>query len=116
MPGFYVSLSAQDDRPFDGIAQFPHIAWPVMSHQPGQHLPIHSLNLSPVLGIHVGQQGFNDGGDVFFMFPQRWHMQVKNVQPVVQISTQMPVSDRFLWIFVGGRQYPHVHRRLDLAA
>ena len=56
MPGFHVSLSAKNHRPFDGIAQLPHIARPVVSHQPVQHLPVDSLDLPPVLGVHVGKQ------------------------------------------------------------
>src|ERR1700733_6530197 len=60
MPCLHVSLTAENDRSFDGVSQFAHVTRPVVAHQAAQHLSVDSLDLPPVLGVHVVQQRFDN--------------------------------------------------------
>ena len=50
------------------------------------------------------------------MLPQRWHMEVEDIEPVEQVATQMAILNGDLGVLVGGGQHADVDRRLDLAA
>jgi len=50
------------------------------------------------------------------MFPQRRHVNVKNVEPVIKIVAQLAASYRFLRHLVGGSQNTDIHCGFHLAA
>ena len=53
---------------------------------------------------------------IVLVLAQRRQVNVKHVQPEIEILAQMPVGDGLLGILVRGRQHAHVHRRFHLAA
>ena len=50
------------------------------------------------------------------MLSQRRQMNVKHVQPEVEIAAQLAVSHRLLGVFVRGGENAHIHGRFHFAA
>ena len=116
MPRHHRAFARDDHRPFQHIAQFPHVAGPGMLHQAGKRLRMKLRNAIPAFLVQLPDHGVGDMRNIFQAMPQRRQFDVKNIQPVIQILAQHPLFDRFERRTIGGRQHPHVHRNLILPA
>src|SRR5882672_8955786 len=53
---------ADDDRPFQGVPQFAHVAGPVVPHEQLQDTVVNSGHLTVVFGVHVREQRLHQLG------------------------------------------------------
>ena len=54
--------------------------------------------------------------DLLAMVPQRRHVDIKNIQSVVEIVAQFAVRNRIFRNFVGRRKHSHINTGFDFAA
>src|SRR6267142_204334 len=52
---------------------------------------------------------FDQQGNVFSSFPQRWNLNRKNIETVKQVATKCASSDGSLQVPIGGGDDPHVN-------
>src|SRR6266566_78090 len=107
---------AHDGRALQSVAQFADVSRPGMPHEDIHHFRADSADMPAVLGVDVAQNVLHEQGDVFFVIAKRRQVNVKNVQPEVEILPQLAVADGLLGIFVRCRNHAHVHGRFRFAS
>ena len=68
-----------------------------------------------MLLIHVGEQALHQLADIFLVFAQGGHMNVKDVQAVIKILAKFTSGYGFVRDFVGGGKHANIDRSLYLA-
>ncbi len=68
-----------------------------------------------MLGVDLLQNVVDQQRNVFLMIPQRRQMDVKHIQPEIQILAQLSLPHGMFRILVRGRQHPHIHGRFRFA-
>ncbi len=81
-----------------------------------QDIVRHAGHFAAMLGVHVGKQRVYQLRNIFFVVAQRRHVDVKNVQPVIEIAAQFALGHGLFGYFVCGSQYSNIDRRLYFAA
>jgi hypothetical protein len=77
---------AHDDRTLDRVAQFANVSRPGISVELVQHRFTYGADLARVLAAHLSQKQLHQSGNVFLMLPQRRHVNVKYVEPIIKIT------------------------------
>ena len=70
----------------------------------------------PMLCVDVAQNVFHQKRDVVLVLAQRRQIDMKHIQPEIQVLSQLPAGHRFLRILVCCRKHAHIHRRLAFAS
>src|SRR5690554_260150 len=100
----------QGKRPLQYVFQFPHVAGEVIASQAvgggrSQAGRVAFVFPGDALEYVVGQQG-----DVVASVPQWWYRQFNHVNTVEQILTETAFLHQFREVFMGGAEYPDIHR------
>src|SRR6266446_3434059 len=90
MLGLHHRAIANDDCPLQGVAHFTHIARPGVVLKCVEHGLADPCDLSSVFSVHVLKQSLYQIGDVFFVFAQRWHVNVKNIEAIERSLRNSP--------------------------
>src|ERR1019366_3848426 len=106
------SFACQNHGALQHVAQFAHIPRPAVPLERFHHLRGDLRHLASVLAVHIPDQRFHHGGDVFLALAQRRQMNVEYVQAVEEVLAQMSAGYRFLRHLVSGRNHPHIHLKL----
>ena len=64
--------------------------------------------------VHVSHHTLSNRAYILQMIPQRRHLNGEYVEPIVQVTTQLPFRNSALWILVGRRDHPYIHGGLRL--
>src|ERR1041385_5595421 len=116
MLGLYHRTVADDDRALQGIAEFADISWPAGTAKCIEHRFAHSRYLARMLCIYFTQETVHQIGDIFPVLPQGGHVNIENIQAVIQVVPQFAACDRLFRNLVRCSKDPYVHRGLNLAA
>ena len=84
MLGFNHRTFTNDRGPLQRIAQLAHISRPGVIAEQIEDGFAQRCNLAAMLFIHVGQQRMDEIGNIFLVLAQRWHVNVENIQPIVE--------------------------------
>ena len=108
-------LVRQDVRALHEVAQFAHIAGPVIAAERGQGTRGQLLDRL-VRGIEFVEEMACEQLDVFPTFAQRWNLQREYVQPVEQIQPELAFGDRRFSVAIGRRDDAHIGMQFLIAA
>lgn len=101
---------AQDQAALDDILELPHVSGPGILNQSFQRRPIEILTRTlQTLGM-IPKKMPGEERNIFGTFPQRGHMDGKDIQSVIQITAEPSLLNRSLQIGIRGGDYPHVDR------
>src|SRR5208283_5361443 len=92
---------------------FPGHVWLMKISSTSAPIP---RTLFPCFAFDVPQHVLRQQRYIFLVFAQRRQVNVKHIQPEIQVLAQMPAGHRLLRVLVGCRKYAHVHRRFHLAS
>ena len=62
-----------------------------------------------MLAIHIAYQGLHEFWNVFFMFAQRWHVNVEDIQPIVEILAEFSIRNGLIRNLVCGCENTYVY-------
>ena len=96
--------------PFHDILQFAHIARKGVTlqcfHRRGPDL----RRFDTLIGAQLGQDVFGQLRNVFAALAQAWHLQLNDIDPVIQVLAEIAGLHQPGQVLVGGRQYAHIDR------
>ena len=107
---------ADDHGALQRVAQLAHVSRPGVVLEQLHDRFAGGADGARMLAVHVLDQDFHQGRNVFLVLAQGWHVDAENVQPVVKIVAQLPFGDRLFGNLIGCGHHPHVDRSFDLAA
>ena len=116
MLGFDHTPVTHNHGALERVAQLTNVAWPGIIVEQVEHRFADRADLPGMLGAHLAKQQLNEVRNVFLVFAQRRHMDVEDIEAIVEIAAQLPAGHGFIGHFVGGGEDAHIHRRLDLAS
>ena len=103
----------EQDHPLQQMAQFPHIARPVIGEQPGLGGLTQPLEADPIGDAVLLQEGARQPQDILAPFAEGWQFQHHHRQPVVQVGAKVPGLDLFAELDLGGGHHFHIQGVLD---
>ena len=100
--------AGQQDRPFDDVFQFAHVARPLHARQGAQGFRRDAVDIaSHAAGDFEGKR-LHQQRDVVGTLAQRRQVDREHVEPVVEIAAEFPVDNHLLEIAVGGGDQSNV--------
>ncbi len=96
------------DQTFNNIFQLAHITRPVVMHKRLHCSLIKSLHLAVKLLIVLLQKVLDEQRNIALALSQRRHLNVNDIEPVVQIFTKGLRFDHLKEILIGSRHNPHI--------
>ena len=76
----------------------------------------HVRHAAVVFAVQVAEQRIRNRLDILPALAQRRQVDVKDIQPVIEVLAQMSSAYRFFRNFVGSRYYPHIDFEFQFAA
>ena len=107
---------ADDDGALQAVAQLAHVARPGELIKQAQHGVADGAHAALVLVVHGLDEGLGEGGNVFLVVAQGGHVDVEDVEAVVEIVAQLAAGDGFFGNLVGGGQDADIDGGFGLAA
>jgi hypothetical protein len=107
---------AEDQRTLDQVAQFAHVAGPVVLGEVAEFLVAYLHRRHAELWRQRGDEVLDEVGDVFLVRAQRRQVDLDHLQPVVEVGAEAAFGHLVGQAPVGGGDDAHVHRDLLLAA
>ncbi|MNZ48147.1 hypothetical protein D3C78_658850 [compost metagenome] len=92
------------------VAQFPHIAGPVMGHQARQGLAVQCRHVPVEAQRRLLQEVFEQLQDIFTALAQWRQLQGYHVEAVVQVAAELPTLAELVEVGLGCGDHPAVHR------
>ena len=109
-------LPRHHDRALDRVAQLAHVARPGIGVEGLPRLGVEALELLAVLLGELAQEGHGEQGDVVAPLAQGRHVDVDDVEPVVEVLAEGSLADLLLEVAVGRGDDAHVDLDRLLAA
>ena len=91
----------QDDRPFDGMLQLAHIAWPAIVHQRGHRIGRDGPDVLLHPRGRADQETVNERRNVLPPLAQRRHLDDEGAEPEIQILPKRSGLDGRTQIAIG---------------
>jgi len=112
----YWPFTSHDHGPFDYIAQLADVAIPSIVLEPFHRSGIKMRDPGAVFTVQLFNQGSRDQRYVFQATPQRRQIDVKYVQAIIQIFTQLAFFDSLPRNAVGSGNQTDIGQQLSLSA
>ena len=106
--------AAEDDRPFDQISQFSHIARPIVAPQLEQCLGIQPQRGHAKRGRELLHEHRRQLDDIIRAVLERRHRDFDNIHAVIKVCAETPLLHRFGQIGICGEKEPQVQRNFPL--
>src|SRR5579871_4176935 len=97
---------AHDRGSLDHVAQFANIPWPRVVLEHLRDLGIDPADLPAMLGVHIAQQMLHEQRQILLAIAQWRQINVKDVQPKVEVLPKLALRNRLLGILIRRREYP----------
>ena len=97
------SAAGKDNCALDRVPQFAYVSRPTVGLKRLHHRVVNSRNPSSMLLVQIVDKRFHQIGQIFLVLAQGRHVNVENVQAIVQVISQLPCRYRFFRNLVGCR-------------
>ena len=100
---------AQHECPLNDMLQFTYIARPAVAHENIHDLCGDAHDGLGILPVEFDAEVLDQQRDIVHALPQRWHMDVHDVEPVIEILAEGTFGDGFSEVAMGGGHDAHIH-------
>ena len=107
---------AHDDCPLEGVTQLANVPRPSVIAERVEHSFTHRGHMTAVLGAHFLKQGVHQIRNVLAVFAQDGHVDIENVQAIVEVISQFAARYRFFGDLIGGGEDANIDGSLDFAS
>src|SRR5258707_10721412 len=114
MFGFDHASITDNNGALETVAQLSDVSWPGVVVEQVDHGLADRTDLPGMLGAHLAEQQLHQVRNVFLVLSQGGHMDVEDVEAVVEIAAQFPASHRLIRNLVGGGEDAHIDRGFHL--
>src|SRR5206468_2714347 len=101
-------LACEHDAALDEVLELPHVARPRVGLEPLDRLAREALELPAVLGSVDAQEVLGEDADVLVTLAERWHTDRDDIEPVVEVLAEAPLSHHLGQVLVRGGDDAHV--------
>src|SRR2546426_2234024 len=101
-------LACEHDTALDEVLELPHVPRPRVGLEPLDRLAREALELPAVLGSVDAQEVLGEDADVLVTLAERWHTDRDDVEPVVEVLAEAPLSHHLGQVLVRGGDDAHV--------
>src|SRR5260370_9688418 len=99
---------AHDYRSLDDVLQFANVTWPGIRLKQFQALFVYATDALSCFPRVTIDEVINEHWNVFLPFPQRRHLDGKNVEPVKEAAANGSRGDGRLQLTVSGSDHPNI--------
>ena len=114
--GLHHAGVADDHGALERIAQFAHISRPGVVVELVEYGLADCRHFAAMLLAHFRKQKLNQGRNVFLVFPQRRHVNIEDIEAVVEIAAQFASRHGLVGNLIRGREHADIDRSLHFAS